>query len=235
MGGHRIPTKMLLLTLTLAYLLGLAACSGGSDEGGAGDAQTAGRGQTTGGQTVQGGDALSADHPPVQSGSTGGGGASATVLAGARWSVPLEWIDLGSRSMRAAQYQLAPLGGEREAAELNVFFFGSRQGGGIDANIDRWVGQMSLPDGGDPKLAAERESLEVDGMPVHIVCLDGTYNAGGMGMGGQTTPKENYRMVAVILEGPEGNVFFKLTGPERTAQAMEAGLREMVLEFEKSD
>ena len=33
-------------------------------------------------------------------------------------------------------------------------------------------------------------------------------------MGGPSSPKEDYRLVGVVVEAPGGNVFFKLTGPE---------------------
>ena len=35
-------------------------------------------------------------------------------------------------------------------------------------------------------------------------------------------------LVGVVLEGPQGSLFFKLTGPEQTARAMEDSLMEMV-------
>ena len=41
------------------------------------------------------------------------------------------------------------------------------------------------------------------------------------------------RMVAAIVEGPQGSVFFKLTGPVETATVMEAGLRDLVKSYRK--
>ena len=115
---------------------------------------------------------------------------------------------------------------------MTVFYFGPSSGGGVDANIDRWIGQMSQPSGGSSAELAQRASEEVHGMPVHIVSVDGTYNAGSMG-GGASGPLEGYRMVGAIVEGPQGSVFFKLTGPAETARAMEAGLRDLVQSFQK--
>ena len=66
-------------------------------------------------------------------------------------------------------------------------------------------------------------------MPGPIVSLDGSYKSGGgrpMGGGGETLP--GYRLVGVVIEGPQGSVFFKLTGPAATAQAMEGDLLTMV-------
>ena len=125
--------------------------------------------------------------------------------------------------MRQAQYRLAPVEGDAAEGEVNVFYFGPESGGGTEANLLRWIGQMQLPDGSDPMTAAQRRSFEADGMPAHVVSLDGTYLAGGMRpMGGdEATPRPGYRLVGVVLEGPQGSLFFKLTGPEATARAME--------------
>jgi len=37
-----------------------------------------------------------------------------------------------------------------------------------------------------------------------------------------------YRLVGVVLEGPQGSLFFKLTGPEATVKSMENDLLAMV-------
>ena len=66
-------------------------------------------------------------------------------------------------------------------------------------------------------------------MAGHMVTLDGSYKSGGgrpMGGGGEVLP--GYRLVGVVLEGPQGSLFFKLTGPEATAKAMEGDLLAMV-------
>jgi hypothetical protein len=88
---------------------------------------------------------------------------------------------------------------------------------------------MSLPDGGDPAAQAQRSEFTADGMPGHIVSVNGSYKSGGgrpMGGGGEILP--GYRLVGVVLEGPQGSLFFKLTGPEATARAMEGDLLTMV-------
>ena len=97
----------------------------------------------------------------------------------------------------------------------------------IDAQ--RWIGQMSLPEGGDPAAVAERSSFSANGMPGHIISLNGNYKSGGgrpMGGGGEILT--GYRLVGVVVEGPQGSLFFKLTGPEATARAMEDNLLTMV-------
>jgi len=66
-------------------------------------------------------------------------------------------------------------------------------------------------------------------MQGHVVSLNGSYKSGGgRPMGGETTLLPGYRLVGVVLEGPQGSLFFKLTGPEKTARVMEADLLQMV-------
>ncbi len=156
------------------------------------------------------------------------------TLAGITFTPPTGWTDLGPSGMRKASYYLAPVNGETDSATVTVFYFGPTGGGTIDANIDRWIGQMTVASG-DAKQASQKYTMTVEGMPVHVVSVDGTYNAsmGGM-MGGQTEAKENYTMVGVVVEAPEGNVFFKLTGPKATAKQMTDEFLAMVKNIKKT-
>lgn len=215
----------LALCASIASLLVLTGCNQNTEDPRAQSNPPAQSGSTAQGG---GGEGLPEGHPPVEGMTPSAtGGKSPTVIAGVAYAVPGEWIDAGPAGMRAAQFQLLPEGADMAPAEVTAFYFGAKSGGGVDANIDRWIGQMSQPDGRNSAELAEREKIEIDGMPVHLVSVNGTYNAGGMG-GGGAGPAEGYRMVAAIVEGPQGSVFFKLTGPEETAKVMEAGLRELV-------
>ena len=150
--------------------------------------------------------------------------ADGTVLAGVTFDPPAVWRDLGPGGMRKAQYRLAPVEGDTAEGELNVFYFGPADGGGVEANIQRWIDQIS-----SPTSEAERSTFTADGMTGHLVTVDGSYQSGGgrpMGGSGEVLP--GYRLVGVVLEGPEGSLFFKLTGPAATVGAMEDDLIAMV-------
>jgi len=156
------------------------------------------------------------------------------TLAGITFTPPTGWTDLGPSGMRKASYYLSPVKGETDSATVTVFYFGPSSGGTIDANIDRWIGQMSVA-GGDSKAASQKYTMTVEGMPVHVVSVDGTYNASmGGPMSGQTEAKADYTMVGVVVEAPEGNVFFKLTGPKATAKQMTDEFLAMVKAIKKS-
>lgn len=174
----------------------------------------------------------------------GGDGKSVTLdgkaleIAGVTVTPPAAWKDLGPSGMRATTYVFGPVAGDADSATVAVFFFGQSQGGDVNSNIERWVNQMSLPDGGDPGQAATRDDAVIDGMPAHHVQLEGTYNAaamgGGMMMGGQPVAKERYLMSGIVLEAPQGNLFFKLTGPQKTATAMNEAFLAMLRAARKS-
>lgn len=159
------------------------------------------------------------------------------TVAGVTFTPPANWVNQGASGMRQAVFTFGPTQGESDSATMIVFYFGPTGGGGVQDNIARWIGQMSTADGGDAGAKAQQQSFDVDGMKAHWVEVAGTYNAsmGGGGMpGGPTESKNDYRMAAAVVEGPQGNLFFKLTGPAKTASAMTEGFKAMLLAVKKS-
>ncbi len=140
--------------------------------------------------------------------------------AGLEFEAPSTWIsETPSSSMRLAQYRLPHIEGDPEDAELAVFYFGG-QGGSVQANVDRWIGQFSNPDGSpvtDPRVSQR----DTNGIPLTLVDVSGTYHQAQGPMMAATTVKENYRMLAAVAEGPGGPAFFKLTGPQPTVDHFE--------------
>ncbi len=192
---------------------------------------------------------LPADHPPIggpkgakdgprpsesPSGSSGSsGGSGSTDGLPVEWEAPEGWKEVRpSSSMRKAQYRLSGGEGGRPAT-LAVYHFGSRGGGSVQANIDRWVGQFETSDGSSAAEAAETSRERVDGMTIHLVDVAGTYNPGtGMGAG---EPKQDHRMLAAIAETERGSVFFKLVGPSATVDAHESEFETFVDSFQVAD
>ena len=103
-----------------------------------------------------------------------------------------------------------------------VFYFGPGQGGGIDDNVTRWERQFK------DQPTAKRERRTVSGLAVHMVGIEGTYMNPGGGMMQSRGEKPGHRLLGAIVEAPEGNVFFKLTGPGATVQAARAGFDALV-------
>lgn len=124
--------------------------------------------------------------------------------------MPPGWKAEAQRPMRLATYTVAPGG------ECGVYFFGAGQGGSVEANLDRWIGQFLQADGKASKAAAKIAKRSIHGFQVTTVDVSGAYT----GMGGPTAQPgpamPGYRMLGAIVEGPQGSIFIKFTGPAKT-------------------
>jgi hypothetical protein len=144
-------------------------------------------------------------------------GAAALVAesaAGIRWTAPTAWKAEAARPMRAATYSMTLAAGDRGVAECIVNYFGPGQGGSVEANVERWKGQMQGPDG--KPAVAKVENRNVRGVPVVAIDSSGAYTGMGGPMAAASKPVPGYRLLGAIAEGPGGMVFFKLTGPAKT-------------------
>ena len=73
---------------------------------------------------------------------------------------PQGWVSKPPASaMRVAEFTLPRATKDGEDAELAIFFFGG-QGGSVQANIDRWIGQMTQPDGRASKELAKTTTMQ---------------------------------------------------------------------------
>ncbi|NKB67207.1 MAG: hypothetical protein GKR89_09110 [Candidatus Latescibacteria bacterium] len=132
------------------------------------------------------------------------------ALGALRVSLPQGWKSVEpSNSMRLAEFILPGAGGD---ASLAVFHFGRNQGGTIQSNIDRWVGQFTQPDGSPIGRGARTWEADTGAGPATLVDVSGTY---GGGMGGQGQ-QPGARMLGAIVESSNGLYFFKAVGPEAT-------------------
>ena len=150
--------------------------------------------------------------------------------AGVSWTIPEGWDVMGPRPMRAATYMI---GDGENSAECAVFFFGTGQGGDVQSNIDRWIGQFQQPDGSDSKSKAKTEHREIGGFHVNVIDLTGTYMSGGMG-GQPAVAKTGFRLLGAIVEAPEGPLFFKLTGPGAAVEDIKPHFDNLVATLKKS-
>jgi len=151
---------------------------------------------------------------------------NAETAAGVKWTAPAGWnTESGARPMRVATYTISGAG-DKEGAECAVYFFGEGQGGGIDANLERWKNQFHSPGG---KVAeAKIGKRTIHGLLVTTIDVAGEYSGMGGPMSSDKTVKADYRLLGAIVEGPGGNVFFKFTGPGRSI-AQNQGKFELLL------
>jgi hypothetical protein len=141
--------------------------------------------------------------------------------AGLTYTAPSGWKPVAtSSSMRVAQFAVPRAAGDTQDAELVLYYFGGA-GGTIEANIDRWVGQMQQPDGRPSSAVAKRQSRTVNGLKVTLVDVPGTYVAEMTPGSPQRHNSPNFHLRAAVIETSNGPYFIKLTGPAKTVAASE--------------
>jgi hypothetical protein len=147
-----------------------------------------------------------------------------TEAAGLRFNLPTAWTRVPATSdVRAAQFRIPPADGAA-AGELVLFFFGPGKGGSVDANLERWYGQFTQPDGRPSRDAATVTKRTVHGLEVTVVDLAGTYS----GMGMHAEPAADSRMLAAIVSGEGGPWFWRAIGPRATIAAAKPTFDEMI-------
>jgi hypothetical protein len=132
-----------------------------------------------------------------------------------------QWVETQS-AMRKAQLS-APGADEKSAAEVVFFHFGPSNGGGVEANVERWFRQFEGP---REKINAKSEPAKIGKHNVTFVQAEGTFLSGMPG--GPQTPKPNHALRGAIIESEQGSVFVKMTGPAATVKSAEGDFRKLI-------
>ncbi len=128
---------------------------------------------------------------------------------GITWTVPKTWLTQIEGEMRIATY-IVPGATTGEDAECAVYYFGPGAGGGVDLNLKRWQDEFATVEKRD------LQRRDVPGIPIATLALTGTYSGHTMRTDAAGGPHPHWSMLAAIVSGPRGDVFFKLTGPAAT-------------------
>ena len=153
-------------------------------------------------------------------------GLLAESAGGIRWTAPTGWKADAPRPMRAATYSISLVAGDRGVAECVVNYFGPGQGGSVEANIERWQGQVQGPDGKPAPSTVEKRLVR--SVPMVVVDSSGAYTGLGGPMTASAKPVPGYRLLGAIVQGPGGAVFFKLTGPAKTIAGQEKSFNQLL-------
>lgn len=95
---------------------------------------------------------------------------------------------------------------EDAIVEADFYHFGRGQGGGVHANVQRWLGQF------EGEVDAATHKMEIGGLEITLVKASGTYLDGPPL--GEKVARPNYALLGAIIDRPtEGSVFIKMTGP----------------------
>jgi hypothetical protein len=139
--------------------------------------------------------------------------------------VPESWKQRESTSdMRLGELEIPAAEGDKEPADLIVYYFGAQGAGTRKANIDRWIGQFEAQGRESKVLAGKARAGEYS-----LVDVTGTYQKPALPPAARkTTPMPGARMLAVILATKDGDVYLKLTGPAKTVARAAADLRRSI-------
>lgn len=145
-----------------------------------------------------------------------------------KFTAPVGWQSRSpSSSMRVAEFVLPGRDTAAGSAELVVYYFGGT-GGSVDANIQRWLGQMQQPDGRATSDVARRDARTINGLKVSLLDVPGTYVAEIRPGATEKHNSPGFRMRTAVIETPRGPYFLKLVGPAATVDAWGAGFNEFL-------
>ena len=138
--------------------------------------------------------------------STGTEAVETREYAGLSFDVPTSWEELEKSQFYDSKFIVHSEHGDMELTLASV-------GGGIDANLNRWVGQVGQAPGDEPTWS----TVDVAGIESRMVDVRGSFNSR---LPGQSGTQENWRLIGVAV--PLARDFYvKLVGP-----------REAVAEFQ---
>lgn len=134
---------------------------------------------------------------------------ASVMLLGYRAEVPSGWTPrTPSSTMRLAEYVLPPTADG--SAEVVVYYFGPSQGGNVEANLARWKGQFSNPNGSPVSQIVTRDSSGA--FPLTFAEYRGSYRR-GIGAGSPDSVRAGQELISGIAETPRGTLFIQLFGP----------------------
>lgn len=129
-----------------------------------------------------------------------------STVGGFTFKVPGDWEEKPPKSDFLLGEFTIP--GEAGPARLTL----SSARGGIEANLDRWRGQIQT---GPKDTPASQTEIQFDGRDATLIELTGTYSD----MFGGGAPNKNSKLLGVAAALGEADFFVKMTGPAETVTA----------------
>jgi len=123
-------------------------------------------------------------------------------VAGLHWSTPTGWKERPAAMFRDANFFVA--GDERAECYLTTL---GGDAGGLEANINRWRTQLSLPPLGAAEIAALPRLPWLGGSAASV-----DFSGHWQGMSGDQA-EPDYRLVGLALVQPDSSRFLKMVGP----------------------
>lgn len=117
---------------------------------------------------------------------------------GIGFAIPNTWQELPGQRMVDSKYIIPTENGDMEMTLTSM-------GGGTEANLQRWVGQVGRDPGDEPSWS----TVEVAGIESRMVDVRGSYNST---VGDSPGPREDWRLIGIAIP-LKRDFFVKLAGP----------------------
>ena len=146
---------------------------------------------------------LPPSHPPINSGSI----ASSKVAASApnsnsgkpTWQVPAGWHEVDAGEFLVAKFLVAGEAGAQAAINVSM---SAGDGGGLEANVNRWRGQLGLPSLSAAEVASSVQALDLPDGKAMLIEMNGT----------DARTRQASRLVGAIVPKGAQTWFYKLMG-----------------------
>ncbi len=134
-----------------------------------------------------------------------------TAPAGWKKETPMDKLGL-----RKAQFKLPKAEGDKEDAEVVVFY--TPGGGGVEANLKRQLDVFAPAKGAD-KVDSSQDKIQVGKYNAVYLDIKGTFLKKPFPMAKESTPFPEYRQIYVVFEDDNGAVASVwLRGPAKTVE-----------------
>jgi hypothetical protein len=156
------------------------------------------------------------------------------TLDGLKSRTPADWkMQRPSNKLRAYQFKVPRAPGDKEDAELVIFYFGEGSGGTAADNIKRWKGMFQPPEGKKIDDVSQVTKFKAGNVPVTALDVQGTYlyKFPPFDPNAKVQKKPDFRRFGVIFASPKGPYFITLTGPAKTMEKQKKGFDEWIKGF----
>jgi hypothetical protein len=144
-------------------------------------------------------------------------------LGGLKSRMPAGWVEEKPDDAKCyRQYRLEPIDDDKEYAQVTICVQGKGKGDTAAEYVKRWK-EMFFP--AEP---AKVRRLTANGAATTYLDVRGDYK--GI-PGDDSTPRQNFRLLGVYLDTPNGPCIIRLLGPAETVKFYRDGFEEWVKAF----
>jgi hypothetical protein len=130
--------------------------------------------------------------------------------------VPADWVkERPDHPSIYKQYRLEPAGDDKEDARLTIRFLRNGNGHSAEKQVQRWKAMFLPPERVKMDHVVKVHQWKVGAAAVTYLDVRGDYK--GI-PGNPATPRENFRLLGLYFDTPEGSYLIRVLGPADTVE-----------------